>query len=134
LIGATIRPAEAFEWMTAYGHFLEAAQRFYKGMDGLLYGPNPAAIATDAFWTAIAQAAEASPETIREIARMSSADRLATAEGSIRVVGYHRRKRRSDLESINQAETALADLARRFGPLPGTNSGPAAGSGAPATT
>ena len=118
MIGAIIRPAEAFEWMTAYGYFLEAAQRFYEGMDGLPCEPNPAAIAADAFWTAIAQAAEASPETIREIARMSSADRLATAEASIRVVGYHRRKRRSDLESINQAETALADLARRFGPLP----------------
>ena len=118
MIGAIIRPVEAFEWMTAYGYFLEAAQRFYEGMDGLPCEPNPAAIAADAFWTAIAQAAEASPETICEIARMSSADRLATANASIRVVGYHRRKQRADLETINKAEAALADLARRFGPLP----------------
>jgi len=134
MIGAIIRPAEAFEWMTAYGYFLEAAQRFYEGMDGLPYEPNSAAIAADAFWTAIAQAAEASPETICEIARMSSADRLATAKASIRVVGYHRRKQRADLETINQAEAALADLARRFGPLPVTNSGPDAGSVPPAAT
>ena len=118
MIGAKIRPAEAFEWMTAYGYFLEAAQRFYEVMDGLPCEPNPAAIAADAFWTAIVQAAEATPETIREIARMSSADRLATAKASIRVVGYHRRKQRADLETINKAEAALAILARRFGPLP----------------
>ena len=130
MIRAIIRPAEAFEWMTAYGHFLEAAQRFYESMDGLPYEPNPTAIAADAFWIAIAQAAEASPETIREIARMSSADRLATAEASIRAVGYHRRKQRADIEGIEQAEAALADLARRFGPLPVTG-GPGAGSAAP---
>jgi hypothetical protein len=45
--------------MTAYGYFLEAAQCFYEVMDGLPCEPNPAAIAADAFWTAIAQAAEA---------------------------------------------------------------------------
>lgn len=118
MIGAIIRPAEALKWMTAYGYFLEAAQRFYEVMDGLPCEPNPAAIAADAFWTAIVQAAEATPETIREIARMSSADRLAMAEASIRAVGYHRRKQRADLETINQAEAALAILARRFGPLP----------------
>jgi hypothetical protein len=128
MIRAIIRPAEAFEWMTAYGHFLEAAQRFYESMDGLPYEPNPVAIATDAFWTAIVQAAEASPEAIHEIAYMSSADRLATAEASIRVVGHHRRKQRADLDSINQAEAALVDLARRFGPLP-VPGGPGAGSG-----
>ena len=120
--------------MMAYGHFLKAAQRFYEGMDGLLYEPNPAAFAVDAFWTAIVQAAEATPETIREIARMSSADRLAMAEASIRAVGYHRRKQSADIEGIKQAEAALVDLARRFGPLPATNSGPAAGSAPPAAT
>ncbi len=77
---------------------------------------------------------ESSPEAIREIARMSATDRLAKADELMRVVGLHRRKRKSGLENLTKVETIIAGLAQRFGPLPGTNSGPHAGSGAPAAT
>jgi hypothetical protein len=52
----------------------------------------------------------------------------------MRVVGFRRRKRRTDLENLTKAEAIIADLARRFGPLPAANSGPAAGSAPPDAT
>ena len=51
-----------------------------------------------------------------EITCMSSTDRLAKA----------------GLENLTKAKAIIADLMRRFGPLPAANSGPAAGSAAPA--
>ena len=51
-----------------------------------------------------------------------------------RVLGYHPRKRRTLMQAFNDIEATLVDLARRFGPLPGANSGPAAGSAALAAT
>ena len=53
-----------------------------------------------------------------EITRMSSTDRLAKA----------------GLENLPKTEAIIADLVQRFGPLPATNDGPAAGSAAPAAT
>jgi hypothetical protein len=38
------------------------------------------------------------------------------------------------MQAFNDIEAGFADLARRFGPLPGTNSGPAAGSTPPTAT
>jgi hypothetical protein len=134
---ATMQPAEAFVWLTAYDQFLEGAARFYEGIDGLPYESNPAAAAVtaDALWSAVIQGLEeSSPEAIREIARMSSTDRLAKADELMRVVGLHRRKRKTGLENLTKAEAIIAGLVQRFGPLPGSNSGPHAGSAPPTAT
>src|SRR5215213_7865074 len=48
-------------------------------------------------------------------------DRLAKADELMRVVGLHRRKRRSGLENLTKAEAIIACLVQRFGSLPRTN-------------
>src|SRR3954453_2754824 len=134
---ATMQPAEAFVWLTAYDQFLEGAARYYEGIDGLPYESNPAtgAVTADALWSAVMQGMEeSSPEAIREIARMSSTDRLAKADELMRVVGLHRRERKTGLENLTKAEAIIAGLVQRFGPLPGSNSGPHAGSAPPTAT
>src|SRR5690349_18856470 len=82
MIGATIQSDAAFEWLTTYHNFLEAAARFYEGMDGVPYDPDPAssAIASDALWKAVIQGIEGSPEAIREIARMTGRRATGPAE------------------------------------------------------
>jgi hypothetical protein len=52
----------------------------------------------------------------------------------MRVLGYHRRKRRADLENLTEVEAALAELVRLLEPLPATRSGPGTGSTPPAAT
>jgi hypothetical protein len=44
-------------------------------------------------------------------------DRLAKAEASMRALGYHRRKRRADMQRLNTVETELAEVVRMAGPL-----------------
>jgi len=118
---ATMQPNAAFEWLTIYQQFLEAVPHFYESLDGVPYDPTPGAraLVADALWKAVVQGMEeTSPEAIREVAAMSPADWLDQADKFMRVVGLHRRKRRTGLENLTKAEAIIADLARRFGPLP----------------
>ena len=39
----------------------------------------------------------------------------------MRVVGFHRRKRRTGLENLTKAEAIISGLVQRFGPLPATS-------------
>src|SRR3954453_1506736 len=57
-------------------------------------------------------------------ATLSSRDRFA--------LRYSCRRRRTLVRYLTEVEATLADLVRRLGPLPATNSSPGAGSAAPA--
>jgi hypothetical protein len=49
------------------------------------------------------------------------------------VLTYPRCKRKTEVRNLDEVEAALANMARRLGPLPRTSSGPGASSTAQAT-